>query len=139
MSKPKYTAGHFIKAIKGSKGVISVIASRVPCDRSTVYRFIEDYPTVKQALHDEREGLKDFAESKLFQQMNIGNMTAIIFYLKTQARDRGYVEKINIEGNVQIEIINQVVKSIEQAGLNPAEVFNELIAEMARASTEHST
>ena len=46
---------------------------------------------------DEREGLKDFAEGKLMQQIDGGNITAIIFYLKTQAKDRGYIEKVEHE------------------------------------------
>ena len=93
-----YTATQAIEAIKGSKGVISVIQSRLGCARQTVYNLMERYPTVKQARDDEKEALKDYAESKLFQQISKDNMTAIIFYLKTQARDRGYIERQEVTG-----------------------------------------
>ena len=44
----------------------------------------------------------------------------------------------NININVNIELVQRVTIAIEQAGLNPSEVFNELIAEMARVSTDSS-
>ena len=91
------TAKQAIEAVTDSKGFITTIAKRLGCARLTVYRLMEKYDSVRQAVEDEREGLKDFAESKLFQQINEGNTTAIIFYLKTQAKDRGYVESHHLE------------------------------------------
>lgn len=93
-----YKAQDFIDAIEGSKGLVSVVANRVGCARKTVYANIEKYESVKQALEDEREQMKDFTEGKLFEQIKAGNMTAIIFYLKTQAKDRGYIERHELTG-----------------------------------------
>jgi len=92
------SAKEMIKAIEGSRGFVTVIAKRLGCTRSHAHVLINKYPTVKQALHDERETLKDFAEGKLFGQIDEGNTTAIIFYLKTQAHDRGYRERREITG-----------------------------------------
>jgi hypothetical protein len=85
-------------AIKGSKGFITTIAKRLKCSRPTVYRLLEEYPELKQALTDERETQTDHVESKLFDQINQGNITAIIFYLKTQAKHRGYIERQELTG-----------------------------------------
>ena len=41
----------------------------------------------------------DFAESQLHKQINDGSTTATIFLLKTKGKDRGYVEKQQIEIN----------------------------------------
>jgi hypothetical protein len=92
-------AQDFIDATKGSGGFITTIARKIPCDRTTVYRAIEKYPTVKQAIADEKESMKDMAEGQLIKRINAGSDTAIIFYLKTQAKERGYVERqeINIQ------------------------------------------
>lgn len=91
------TAAQAIEAAKGSKGFITTIAKRLGCSRRYVYNLMDKYSTFKDAIIDERELMKDFAENQLFTQISEGNMTAIIFYLKTQAKDRGYIEKSEIE------------------------------------------
>jgi len=89
----KYNAGEVVKAITDTKGFLSAAARILGCDRTTVYNYINRYPTVKQAVEDARELTKDTAELKLLQRINEGSDTAIIFYLKTQAKDRGYIER----------------------------------------------
>jgi hypothetical protein len=87
------TAKEYAKAITEARGFISVAAKRLGCSRSTMYRAIEKYPTVAEAVEDARESMTDLAEGKLVEQINGGNTTAIIFYLKTQGKKRGYVER----------------------------------------------
>ena len=87
-----------IEAVRGSRGFITAIAKRIGCERSHVYNLQKKWPKFAQAIIDEREALKDFAESKLFGQIDDGNTTAIIFYLKTQAKDRGYIERQELTG-----------------------------------------
>lgn len=93
-----YKAEDFLKAIDGSGGFITTIAKRVGCARNTVYNAIDRYSTVAQAIADEKDGLKDMAENELLRQIKDGNTTATIFFLKTQAKDRGYVERQEITG-----------------------------------------
>ena len=98
------TATQAIEAAKGSRGFITTIANRLGVSRQTVYNLMRKYTTFGQAVSDERETLKDFAEGKLLKQIEAENMTAIIFYLKTQAKDRGYIEKIEIEHLLKKEL-----------------------------------
>jgi hypothetical protein len=78
------------------------------CSRSTVDRYIAKYPTVNRAFTEERETLLDLAEFKLFEQISAGNMTAIIFALKTIGKARGYVERQEVaqSGKLEIEYVN---------------------------------
>lgn len=92
------TAKQAIKAIQGSGGYVTVIAARLGCSRTHVYNLRDKYTSVAEALEDEREKQKDFAEGKLQEQIRDGNTTATIFYLKTQAKDRGYVERQEVGG-----------------------------------------
>ncbi len=39
----------------------------------------------------------DFMESRLLKAIDKGNVTAIIFYLKTKGKDRGYIEPQEID------------------------------------------
>ena len=106
----RYTAAQVAKALTEAKGFVTTAAKRLGCARITVYSYIKKYATVRQARDDAREEFKDFAEGKLWSAINNDNLTAIIFYLKCQAKDRGYVERVEIQaehtGNVTVEYIN---------------------------------
>jgi hypothetical protein len=51
----------------------------------------------------------DNAESKLYAKVVEGDTTALIFFLKTQGRSRGYVEKQETEtsGELTVRIIRE--------------------------------
>jgi hypothetical protein len=61
-------------------------------ERKTLYIWIEE-EDLKDALVEGRNSRIDFVESKLDQKINDGDTTAIIFFLKTQGKERGYVER----------------------------------------------
>lgn len=107
------TAKEAIAATKDSKGFVTTIAKRLGCTRANVYALMKKYPTVKEAVDDEREMLKDFAEGKLFKQIDAENMTAIIFYLKTQAKDRGYVERTEVR-NINLDVTELTDDELER-------------------------
>lgn len=109
MANNGFTAAQVIEAVKGSRGFVTTIAKRLGCDRTYIYKLAEKFPTVKEAIEEEREGNKDFVEGKLMQQIEAGNITGIIFYLKTQAKDRGYIERQEITGADGNEVIIKVV------------------------------
>ena len=91
------TAQQAIEATQGSGGYVSVIAKRLGCSQRYVYNLRDKYATFAEALQEERTKQLDFAEGKLQEQIKASNMTAIIFYLKTQGKDRGYVERVQNE------------------------------------------
>ena len=92
------TAQRIIEAVRESKGLLTVAAKRAGVTYWTVWKYQRDYPSVAQAVKESQEGLLDLAEAKLYQQINDGNMTAIIFFLKTRGKARGYVERIEQTG-----------------------------------------
>lgn len=94
MSKPaRLKATDYAQAITEAQGLISVAARRLGVSRSAVYNAINRHPTVAEAAEDARERTTDLAEGKLYAKINDGDITAIIFYLKTQGKTRGYVER----------------------------------------------
>ena len=94
----KYTANQMIEALREKHGNLSAAARFLNCSRNTISRYIEQYPTVKAVADEERETLIDFAENQLFKQVQEGNITAIIFTLKTIGKSRGYVERQEVTG-----------------------------------------
>lgn len=80
-------------AIRQTAGNISQAAKALGVSRSTVNRRVAESATLKQLVLDTREELVDIAESALRREVLGGNITAIIFTLKTQGKERGYVER----------------------------------------------
>ena len=96
--KREETAARLIKAIGESNGLLTIAAKRAGIGLTTVYRYVNEYPSVKKAAAEAKEAMLDFAEGKLFGKIKAGDNTAIIFYLKTQGKARGYIERHELSG-----------------------------------------
>jgi hypothetical protein len=96
--KNGYTAAQVIQALEDADGYVSKAASLLRCTPQTVYNYRDRFITVAEAWNAIRERRHDFVENALHKQIKDGNITAIIFYLKTQAKGRGYVERQEITG-----------------------------------------
>jgi len=91
--KREQTAARIIKAIGECNGLLTVAAAKAGVSYTTINRYVAEFPTVKQASLDARERMLDYAEGKLYSKIKAGDNTAIIFYLKTQGKARGYIER----------------------------------------------
>lgn len=89
---------------------ISLACQQCHINRSTYYYWLKESEVFKQNINEIREGLIDFAESKLMQEVRSGNTTAILFFLKTQGKDRGYVERM--EQDVTVNKFEELMQSL---------------------------
>lgn len=89
-----------IESINHYNGNISAVARSFGVSRRAVYNFVKDkYPELWQLVQEKREEWLDDAESELMRQaMEDSNTTALIFFLKTQGKGRGYTERQEISG-----------------------------------------
>lgn len=90
-------------------GNLSMVARKLGVSRTTLYKFMEDKPTVKAALDEAREKMVDNVESKLYSKALGGDTVAMIFFLKTQGKKRGYVERQEVTGEGGGDIVLKVV------------------------------
>lgn len=102
------TAEKMIDAIEKSKGFVSTAAQLLGCSRRHFYARMNTMPTVQAALEDVREKRHDFVESKLLKRIDAEDITAIIFYLKTQCKNRGYVERQEVSGPDSGQIVIKI-------------------------------
>ena len=117
MSDTKHDLDTVIDAIRGtgqwlkdgqpntSGGNLSAIARRLNVTRATVYNYAKRWKTVEDTIEEEKQGMLDFTENQLFKQVQAGNITAIIFTLKTLGKRRGYVESQEIEHSGSVDVI----------------------------------
>lgn len=85
-----------IAALNATGGNISATALKIGCNRDSIYEWFKKYPELKKARDSAFDSLIDMAESKLFSAVKNGELTAIIFALKTQGRHRGYIERTEL-------------------------------------------
>lgn len=79
---------------------VSATCAALGISRRTFYNWKNANKELANGLEEVEESLIDFAESKLVENIQEGNMTAILFYLKTKGRNRGYVERQESDVNV---------------------------------------
>lgn len=89
----KRSKQQYIDAIIEANGLVTQAAKRLGVSHTAVLGMAERHPEVAEALRTAREKMLDVAESKLYQNIEANDNTAIIFYLKTQGKRRGYIER----------------------------------------------
>lgn len=82
-----------IEALEKSLGVVTTACKQVGIDRGTHYKWLKNDSRYREKVSELTNMALDFAESQLHLQMQNGNVAAIIFYLKTKGKSRGYIEK----------------------------------------------
>tara|TARA_R100000781_G_C3973427_1_gene90971 strand:+ start:99 stop:482 length:384 start_codon:yes stop_codon:yes gene_type:complete len=107
-NKNKYTKEQLQQAIQNSGGFVSVASNNLNCTRKTIYNYLEKYPELKEMLQDIKEQYLDMAEAKLIEKIRSGATPELLFYLKTQGKSRGYVEKQQIDLSSNDEQINKI-------------------------------
>jgi len=116
-----------LEALATSMGVVQTAAAKAGLDRSTHYVWMNSDPAYAEAVKELRNIALDFAESKLLEKINgivaetkdgkniyslPPDTTAIIFFLKTIGKDRGYVERSELnlsapKSNITIEVVGE--------------------------------
>lgn len=144
-----------LKVITAKGGNIAEAAKAMNVNRRTVYRWMENDEELADGVEDVKEGMIDFSESQLMKRIKGSTVTevtkemidgkltvtkkvtkkiqpsdqAIIFFLKTRGKSRGYVERQEIAGSMEYEMPPAVIyySESEKAALD---------AELARQEEE---
>lgn len=82
---------------------VTTTCRAIGIERKTFYRWYNGDVRFKKAVDDTSEERIDFVENALNQKIQSGDTTAIIFFLKTKGKHRGYVERVENAVSVQVE------------------------------------
>ena len=94
---------------------MSATANALGVGRTTLYEWRQKDPKLDKMMHDVEEALVDFSESKLLEQIQDGNMTAVIFHLKTKGKKRGYIEGLEVEEHTTSDLDLSTLSDTELA------------------------
>lgn len=86
-----------LEALEKSLGIVTTACKEVDISRQTFYNWYNSDEDFKKSVDDLHNVALDFAENALLTRIKEKSDTAIIFYLKTQGKKRGYIEKTEID------------------------------------------
>jgi len=110
MQHPKKPSNDsIIKVFHKTLGILQESADKLGIERTTLWRWMQNNPELKEALIQAKEKAIDFAESKLFKNIEEGKEASLIFFLKTQAKHRGYSETPLINFNIEPQMITKII------------------------------
>ena len=90
-----------LEALEKNMGIVTQSCKQLDIGRQTYYDWINEDEEFKRRVEGLKNVALDFAESKLMGQIDEGNTTSIIFFLKCKGRERGYVERQDIDHTTQ--------------------------------------
>ena len=108
-----------LEALESCNGIVTSACKSIDCPRSTYYNYYNTDPEFKAAVDEIQDVAIDFVESKLMEKINgvtcMGKEdiydvppsdTAIIFYLKTKGKKRGYIERMEVDNLTPLQVMN---------------------------------
>jgi hypothetical protein len=98
-----------IQALEKSLGIVTTACKSVGISRETHYNWYKEDEDYRMAVDGVADIALDFAESKLHDNIENGSDTAIIFYLKTKGKRRGFIEKTETDN------IHKIIYEVEYA------------------------
>ena len=109
----------FLDALFIHYGNVTKACEATRVGRRTHYDWTQQNESYKAYVNDISETKIDFVEDKLKQNIDSGDTTAIIFFLKTKAKARGYVEKSETDFNFNakpavIDWLNEIKEENEK-------------------------
>jgi len=96
-NKNKYTEDQIKDALTKAGGFISIACKSLNCTRKTIYNYIDKFPDLKDVVKDIREQYLDIAEAALIKNVKDGKSSDIKYFLNTQGKKRGYIEKSELD------------------------------------------
>ena len=107
-----------ITELEKSLGIVTMACKNAGCSRKTFYQYCNTDEDFRKRVEEIEDMAIDFVESKLFEQIKEKNTTATIFYLKTKAKKRGYVERQEVEHTgvqpIQIEVSKDTADNLNK-------------------------
>lgn len=85
-----------MEALRSLDGNMASVARKFDCHRGTIWHYVDEDPELRELVEELSETFIDEAESQLFKLIREGQPNAIIFFLKTKARHRGYSERLEL-------------------------------------------
>jgi predicted transcriptional regulator len=100
--RPRMSIEEIAQALIKTGGFQSHAAQLLGCSRSAINMRIGRSKELQKLLEDIKAKYIDIAEIQLLKNIKSGDTTSIIFYLKCQAKERGYVDRQEVHAQLSL-------------------------------------
>jgi len=121
-------------AMRASGGLRTVAAAKLGCSNATITNYCRKHPVLKEIEDEITERHLDLAEHKLISAIKEGDMTAIIFFLKTKGRHRGYSQRMEVTGADGGPIQTELIEASERVAGKLASMLAAARADISQAN-----
>ena len=99
-NKMQQTKEKLLDSLSQCMGIVTAACQLAEINRTTFYRYLNEDEEFAAAVQDVENVAIDYAEGQLFKLMKEKNVAAVIFYLKTKGKKRGYTEDFNMNHRI---------------------------------------
>lgn len=93
-----HSTEEIIAALREGAGVVGVGARILGVHRITMWRYVNKYPEVKEALEEINEEELDDSELRMLKAKRAGHLATIRWHLATKGKHRGYSQRVEATG-----------------------------------------
>ena len=111
---PRFKVAKVEEALRTSGGIYTVAAQKLRCAPNTVKNYVERHPRLQQVREELLDQNLDLAEAHLLSLIADKNLGAITFFLRTQGRSRGYGDKMEVRGKLEVGSVDLGEASLEE-------------------------
>jgi hypothetical protein len=99
MSKqqPEVWKKKLLDALERSLGVVSPACNEVGISRDRFYTYYNEDETFRKRVDEIQNYQLDFVENQLFNKIREGSEKSILFYMRFKGKNRGYVDRQELE------------------------------------------
>jgi hypothetical protein len=111
------TKSNLIDCMIKNLGNVTEVCKQMNIARQTFYNYYNNDIDFRNEIDDIKNIALDFVESKLIGKIKEGDTIAILFYLKTQGKKRGYIERQETELTIQSPVVidwSEPIQEVEE-------------------------
>jgi hypothetical protein len=123
--KPAEWEAKFLELYKATCNV-SLAARGAKITRDAVYKRRDRSSTFAALMDEAEQEAIEYLEAEAWSRAKKTSDTLMIFLLKAH-KPAKYFDRIKIEGGLDIGLINQAIRVLQQSGADPAKTFEEII------------
>jgi hypothetical protein len=122
----------FLKALDENIGIATTVCIKHGITRDTYYRWLRSDPDFAEKVQAIKDRGVDFAEDMLMSKVVAGDLQAVMFFLRSQGKHRGWNDKvdINVSANTNASITDKVMDNLDD------ETRNKLVSAYKQARNE---